>query len=165
MQRRGRKKFFLMRGVAGEFSRFFVVGVGATVIHMAVYVLLNAAFAVEATQTVALTLTYATGYVVSFVANYVASLKWTFKTEGSVGKGLGFAFSHVVNAGVHLGLLNLFALLGLGTLMVNIVQGVAPWLVRLLPFLAQAENWLPIPVYMVAVPLNFLMVRFFLRSS
>lgn len=123
-----------------EFIRFFVVGVGATIVHLAVYYAINAYFDLSDATPLALNISYATGYLLSFVGNYIASLKWTFKTEGSVAKGAGFAFSHLVNWGMHQGLLNFF------TLVVGI-----------------PANWAPIPIYLIVVPVNFLLVRFFLK--
>jgi hypothetical protein len=38
-----------------------------------------------------------------------------------------------------------------------------PWLVELVPMLGRPESLLPLPVYVIVVPLNFLMVRFFLK--
>ena len=38
-----------------------------------------------------------------------------------------------------------------------------PWLVELLPVLGHPESLLPLPVYVIVVPLNFLMVRYFLK--
>lgn len=150
--------------MGGEFCRFFVVGVGATLLHLLVYWLLNALFGIEADQWMALTLSYATGYAVSFIANYVISLKWTFRTQGSVGKGGGFAFSHLVNAGLHLLLLNLFARLGVGGVLVALLRWICPWLVEWLPMLSRPDFLLPFPVYVIAVPINFLMVRYFLKK-
>ena len=80
-----------LKQTGGEFARFFVVGVGATLLHLAVYLLLNWACNLSEKDALGITLTYSAGYAVSFVANYFVSLRWTFKTEGSVGKGLGFA--------------------------------------------------------------------------
>ena len=151
------------RQTGGEFARFFVVGVGATLLHLLVYWLLNWLFGVSEADALGITLTYAAGYAVSFVANYVVSLRWTFKTEGSVSKGLGFAFSHLVNAGMHLGLLNLFRALGAGELLSMLLIWLTPWLVELLPVLGRPESLLPLPVYVIVVPVNFLMVRYFLK--
>lgn len=147
----------------GEFARFFMVGVGATLLHLLVYWLLNWLFGVSEADALGITLTYAAGYAVSFVANYIVSLRWTFKTEGSVSKGLGFAFSHLVNAGMHLGLLNLFRALGAGEILSMLLIWLAPWLVEMLPVLGRPESLLPLPVYVIVVPVNFLMVRFFLK--
>lgn len=148
-----------------EFARFFIVGIAATLVHPGVYLALNAAFGVSESTPVALTVTYAIGYLVSFAANYVLSLKWTFKTEGSVSKGLGFAFSHAVNAGMHLLLLNLFRAVGLGRLMACCMAALLPWVVDFFPVLGQPESLLPFPVYCIVVPVNFLMVRFFLKRG
>lgn len=152
-----------MRQAGGEFVRFFVVGVGATLLHLVVYLLLNWLFGLSEKNALGITLTYAAGYAVSFVANYMVSLRWTFKTEGSVSKGLGFAFSHLVNAGMHLGLLNLFRAIGAGDALSMLLIWLVPWLVDLLPVLGRPESLLPLPVYVIVVPLNFLMVRFFLK--
>lgn len=152
-----------LKQTGSEFIRFFVVGVGATLVHLAVYLLLNWIFDLSEKDGLGITLTYAAGYAVSFVANYIVSLRWTFKTEGSVSKGLGFAFSHLVNAGMHLGLLNLFRAVGAGDALSMLVIWLTPWLVDCLPVLGRPESLLPLPVYVIVVPVNFLMVRFFLK--
>ncbi len=148
-----------------QFLRFFVVGVGATLLHWGVYILLNCLLGLTEAQSFALTCTYAAGYIISFVGNYIASLKWTFKTQGSVSKGLGFIFSHAVNFGLHLGLLNLFIWMGVGTLMVEALQYCTPWLTEWIPALGDSANLLPLPVFVIVVPINFLMVRFFLTRG
>lgn len=152
-----------LRQTGGEFARFFVVGVGATLLHLGVYLLLNWLFDVGEAQALALTLTYAAGYAVSFVVNYLVTLRWTFKTESSVGKGIGFAFSHMVNAGMHLLLLNVFRMVGAGNALSLLMIWLAPWLVEWLPVLGRPESLLPLPVYVIVVPINFLMVRFFMK--
>ena len=152
-----------LKQAGGEFARFFVVGVGATLLHLVVYWLLNWCFDLTEQNALGITLTYAAGYAVSFVANYIVTLRWTFKTEGSVSKGLGFAFSHLVNAGMHLGLLNLFRFVGAGDALSMLLIWLMPWLVELVPMLGRPEALLPLPVYVIVVPLNFLMVRFFLK--
>lgn len=150
----------------GEFVRFFVVGLGATVLHWGIYVALNALFGLQAPQDqFALNITYSVGYALSFIANYIVSLKWTFKTKGSVGKGMGFAFSHVVNYGMHLIMLNFFLWLGAGQALADLLKWGTPWLVDLFPILGQPDTLLPLPVYMVVFPINFLMVRFFLKHG
>lgn len=153
-----------LKETGGEFARFFVVGVGATLVHLGVYLLLNVMCGVTEQKPLALTLTYAVGYVVSFVLNYLVSLRWTFRTQGSVKKGAGFALSHAVNAGMHLLLLNVFRVWGLGALLASALAWCCPWLVRSFPVLGQAESLLPLPVYVIVVPLNFLMVRYFLKK-
>lgn len=132
---------------------------------MAVYLLLNYSFSVSESTPLALTVTYCVGYVFSFVVNYIVSLKWTFKTGGSVGKGVGFAFSHAVNAGLQILLLNVFRSVGLGKLLAWGMVSMVPWLTELFPIMGQSESLLPLPVYCVVVPTNFLMVRFFLTRQ
>lgn len=152
-----------LKQTGGEFCRFFAVGVGATLLHLVVYMLLNWLFDLSEQDALGITLTYAAGYAVSFVANYVVSLRWTFRTRGSVGKGLGFAFSHLVNAGLHLLLLNFFCSLGAGDALSMLLIWLTPWLVDMLPVLGRPESLLPLPVYLIVVPVNFLMVRYFLK--
>ena len=154
-----------LQKTGGQFARFFVVGGAATVVHWGVYVLLNRLFSLEEADKLALTVTYSIGYAVSFIGNYIASLKWTFRTSGSVQKGLGFAFSHAVNYGMHIGLLNLFLYLGVGALMVRCLQAVVPQLVEAFPLLGRGEDIVPFAVYVVVVPVNFLLVRFFLTHG
>lgn len=154
-----------LKQTGGEFARFFVVGVGATLLHLVVYWLVNALFGITEARPLALNISYLVGYAVSFIANYIVSLKWTFKTKGNVSKGLGFAFSHAINAGMQVGLLNVFRWLGAGAMLVSLVQWVAPWLPELLPVLGKPEAMLPLPVYVIVVPVNFLLVRFFLKRG
>ena len=151
--------------MGGQFARFFVVGIAATLVHLVVYIALNHLFGLSEENKLALTITYSIGYIVSFIGNYILSLKWTFRTEGSVKKGLGFAFSHAVNYGMHIGLLNLFLYMGVGGLMVRCLQAVVPWLVEMFPILGHGEDIVPFAVYVVVVPVNFLLVRFFLTHG
>lgn len=151
--------------LSGEFIRFFVVGVGATVIHIGVYLLLNACLDITEARPIALTITYAIGYIVSFFLNYIVTLKWTFKTNATLTKGIGFVFSHCVNACMHLVLLNFFSSLKAGQFLSTLVLLLLPWAAELLPIIAEPETLLPIPVYLIVVPVNFLMVRFFMRST
>ncbi len=155
----------LLKRLGPEFVRFFVVGVAATLVHLLVYWALNALFSLSEADEGALNLTYTAGYVVSFVGNYVLSLKWTFRTKGSVSKGAGFAFSHLVNYGLHMGLLNLFLLFGVGQVMVAAFAFCSPWLVSAFPVFADPAALLPLPVYLIVVPVNFLLVRFFLTQG
>lgn len=151
--------------MGGQFARFFVVGIAATLVHLMVYIALNHLFGLSEENKLALTITYSIGYIVSFIGNYILSLKWTFRTEGNVKKGLGFAFSHAVNYGMHIGLLNLFLYLGVGGLMVRCLQAVVPWLVAMFPILGHGEDIVPFAVYVIVVPVNFLLVRFFLTHG
>ncbi len=155
----------LCKKLGPEFVRFFVVGIAATLVHLLVYWLLNFLFGLGEADEAALNVTYTLGYVVSFVGNYVLSLKWTFRTQGSVKKGAGFVFSHLVNYGLHMGLLNLFLWLGVGQGMVDAIACLTPGLAQAFPILADPAALLPLPVYVIVVPVNFLLVRFFLTRG
>lgn len=86
-------------------------------------------------STVAMTI----GYVVSFIYNFIASTRFTFRVKANARRGAGFLFSHVVNYSLQMLTLNLFLLLGI------------------------SKQWAPIPMFCVCVPVNFLLVRFFLK--
>lgn len=79
---------------------------------------------------------YTTGYFVSFIVNYILSARFTFRKKATVKNGIGFIGAHVVNYLVHVSLLNLFLWLGISRALA------------------------PIPVYSIAIPINFMMVRF-----
>lgn len=84
---------------------------------------------------------YTIGYVVSFILNYVLSARFTFKKRTSIKNGAGFAVAHAFNYLLQVGLLNMFLFIGVGKLLA------------------------PIPVYCIAVPTNFAIVRFVFNKS
>lgn len=79
------------------------------------------------------------GYAVSFIFNFYASTRFTFRVKATAGRGLGFIVSHAVNY-----------LLQMITLALFIGMGVS-------------ESLAPIPMFCVCVPVNFLLVRYFLK--
>ena len=79
---------------------------------------------------------YTIGYFVSFLFNYYLSAHFTFREKTSKKNGAGFIGAHVFNYILQIGLLNLFLWLGLSRTMA------------------------PICVYAIAVPTNFILVRF-----
>lgn len=83
---------------------------------------------------------YTVGYFLSFVVNYLLSAKFTFKKKKSVKNGFGFGSAHLFNYFLQLGLLNLFIWLGVD------------------------KTLAPVPVYCIAIPTNFLIVRFVFRK-
>lgn len=85
--------------------------------------------------TVAMTVAYA----VSFAFNFYASTRFTFRVKASAAHGAGFALSHAVNYVLQMGVLNAAIWLGVD------------------------ERWAPIPMFAVCVPINFILVRFFLK--
>ena len=126
----------------GEIARFGIVGLTATLLQYAIYWLLIQLVSDDLTATrqhvwssVAMTV----GYVVSFVFNFFASTRFTFRVKANAKKGAGFLFSHVVNYLHQMLTLNLFLWLGV------------------------PKTLAPIPMFCVCVPVNFLLVRFFLK--
>ncbi len=83
---------------------------------------------------------YTIGYIVSFIANFYLSAYFTFSRKPSWGKALGFGGAHLFNYLLHMGLLNLFLWLGL------------------------SKPLAPIPVFAIAIPINFLLVRFVFKG-
>lgn len=126
----------------GEVVRFGIVGVSATLLQYFIYwLLLRLAihWDVEAGTHTLSTMAMTIGYVVSFIYNFIASTRFTFRVKANARRGAGFLFSHVVNYSLQMLTLNLFLLLGIG------------------------KQWAPIPMFCVCVPVNFLLVRFFLK--
>ena len=115
-----------------EFIRFAIVGVISTGIHYGSYYLLNLVINVN--------IAYTIGYVVAWFVNFYLSAHFTFKSETSVKRGLGFAISHGINYVLHIVLLNLFLWIGI------------------------SEMLAPIPVYCIAVPVNFVLVRYVFKA-
>jgi putative flippase GtrA len=104
-----------------------IVGVIAFVIHYAIYwVLLH---------WINVNVAYTIGYALSFLCNFFLTSYFTFKSEATVKRGMGFGMAHLTNYLLSIGLLNLFLWLGV-----------------------KAE-WAPIPVLMIAAPVNFLLIR------
>ncbi len=125
-----------------EMVRFGIVGVVATLLQYAVYWILIKFIGNEVTQaqsqfysSVAMTI----GYVISFIFNFFASTYFTFRVNANARRGAGFAFSHVINYLLQMGTLNFFLWLGL------------------------SKQIAPIPMFCICVPVNFILVRFFLK--
>lgn len=127
-----KKSMLFSRETFFELVRFGVVGVVATALHYGVYWLLHGVVDVN--------VAYTLGYLVSFVANYVLSARFTFRKKKSVKNGLGFACAHLFNYLLQISLLNFFIWLGVSKVLA------------------------PVPVYCVAIPTNFLIVRFVFRK-
>ncbi len=149
-----------------QFIRFFVVGIGATLLHLAVYLSINEIFGLREHQTTALNISYGVGYALSFVANYIVTTRWTFQTKASVKKGAGFALSHGINFGLHLLLFNVFFHLRVHELIAALNEYLLPSvLLDAIPQLREPLDLLPLPIYVIVVPVNFLLVRFFLTAG
>ena len=83
---------------------------------------------------------YTIGYAVSFVVNFMLTSVFTFKAKATFKKGFGFGVAHLCNYLLQMVLL--YAALAIGV----------------------RRDIAPIPVYCIAIPLNFLMVRFVFKS-
>lgn len=115
------------RKTFGELVRFGIVGVVATVVHYGIYRGLMPYMDTN--------IAYTTGYLLSFVCNYILSSCFTFRSRASLSNGVGFGAAHVVNYILQMLLLNVYIRFGM------------------------PEDIAPLPVYAVAVPVNFMLVR------
>lgn len=84
---------------------------------------------------------YTTGYALSFIANFYLTSYFTFGTKPSWIKLMGMGGAHLVNYLLHLALLNLFLFMGI------------------------TKTWAPVPVFAIAIPINFLLVRFVFKHK
>ena len=117
-----------------EFIRFVIVGGTATIIHYAIYYILQL-------TNIKFNLAYTIGYGISFIFNFIASNYFTFKTEVSINRGAKFTVAHIINYLIQMLLLNIYINIGI------------------------PNNIAPIFVFMVAIPINFVMVRFALKGK
>ena len=90
---------------------------------------------------VAVNLAYTLGYLVSFITNYYLSNYFTFQTRPNARNGLRFITSHLVNYCLQMFLLNLFLWSGI------------------------PSTFVPVFVFSIAVPVNFIMVRYALKKA
>lgn len=79
---------------------------------------------------------YTLGYFISFLFNYYLSAHFTFKESTSTRNGAGFAGAHIFNYFLQIGLFNFFLWIEMHRLLA------------------------PFAVLLIAVPTNFLIVRF-----
>lgn len=92
-------------------------------------------------QIINVNIAYTLGYLLSFAANFYLTAYFTFGRKPSWKKAFGFGGAHLFNYLLHMGLLNLFL-----------------WLELPKPLA-------PIPVFAIAVPVNFLLVRFIFKRK
>lgn len=146
-------------------GRFLIVGVFATLLHRGIYTFIKVLLQLQTTDGRKLSAACSVGYAISLLVNYQLSLRYTVRTRGSFGKGVGFVFSHAVNYTLHIVLLNLLLWVGAGQFMAQILRAVSPGLIRAVPLLGDPTALVPIPVFIIVVPVNFLLVRFFLTRG
>lgn len=124
-----------------QFIRFAIVGALATAIHYGLYLLIVWANEIGEDETLCTNIAYSIGYLVSWCVNFYLSAHFTFKSNTSLKRGIGFALSHGVNYLLHILFLNLFLWLGL------------------------SETIAPIPVFCIVIPINFVLVRYVFTSK
>lgn len=117
----------------GEFVRFCLVGAAATAIHYGIYLVIIRCFHIE--EGLWTNVAYTIGYVLSWFVNLHLTARFTFREKVTVKRGMGFAVSHGINYVLHILFLNLFLYVGV------------------------PQQWAPIPVYCIVVPVNFILVR------
>ena len=122
-----------------EFIRFCIVGSVAMGLHYAIYLALLWMMGLDWSASKGVdwkaTFAYTVGYAIALVVNMWLTARFTFKEKLSVKRGGGFLLSHAINYAIEVGLLNLF-----------LAIHVAEWLSPLLALL-------------IAVPVNFILVR------
>ena len=84
---------------------------------------------------------YTAGYIISWLCNFYLTAHFTFREKTSVKRGAGFAASHGINYLLHMALLNAFLALGV------------------------TNEWAPVPVFCIVIPVNFILVRFVFKSK
>ena len=127
----------------GEVVRFGIVGGLATVLQYVIYLAMMpvlAHFIPKMGDHTLATTSNTIAYIISFIFNFIASTRYTFKVKANAKRGAGFTLSHVVNYSMQTLCLNLFV--GLGML----------------------KQWAMIPTLCICIPINFLLVRFFLKK-
>ena len=129
------KSVFHSKSKRYQFIRYCTVGSLAAGIHYGVY------FVLQEYELVNLNIAYTIGYATSFICNFFMTSYFTFRSNPSLKKALGFGRSHLVNYLIHMGLFNLF-------LSLDVNQEIAPLF-----------------VLAVAVPVNFVMLRFVFKHK
>ena len=84
---------------------------------------------------------YTLGYALSFIANFYLTAYFTFGRKPSWRKAFGFGGAHLCSYLLHMGLLNLSLWMGI------------------------PKPLAPIPVFAIAIPVNFLLVRFVFKRK
>ena len=79
---------------------------------------------------------YSIGYFLSFLCNYLMSSYFTFNVKPSFRRFFRFLCSHGVNYFIYLGVFNFFYWVGV------------------------PDKYAPLPVYLIAVPISFILVRY-----
>ena len=79
-------------------------------------------------------------YACSFICNYILTTYFTFRVKPTRKRALSFACGHLINWSLQMILLHLFIFLGCD------------------------KHWAPLPMYLIVMPVNFLVIRFFVKQ-
>ena len=119
-----------------EIIRFGIVGIIALGIHYGTYILLLVSFGLDWRAALGIDcMAYTLGYIISVMCNLWLTAHFTFREELTLKKSGGFFISHAINYLIHIICLNFF-----------LWWGVVEWLA-------------PVLVLLIAVPINFILVR------
>ena len=88
-----------------------------------------------------ITVSYTLAFAISLALNFVLSSFFTFRVRPSAKKAAGFCLSHAINYALQVALLHLCIKIGIH------------------------KNFAPVPVYAVCIPINFVLVKFFLTQT
>lgn len=127
------KKLITGNSRLSEIIRFAIVGGIATLLQYGFYVVFLRAVKVPAVPSTMIS------YALSFIANFFLSSYFTFHSQPTAKKGLGFTLSHLFNMGMQTGLVAIFK------------EIINPTL-ALLPAMA------------ICIPVNYFLVRFAFTS-
>ena len=92
-------------------------------------------------QSINVNIAYTIGYILSFIANFYATAYFTFASVPSWKKLFGMGAAHGVNYLLHIVLLNIFLYIGI------------------------AKEWAPLPVFVIVIPVNFVLLRFVFKHK
>ena len=92
-------------------------------------------------QVINVNVAYTIGYFLSFIVNFFLTSYFTFGVAPSWMKLLGMSGAHLINYFLHMILLNIFLYLGI------------------------SKVWAPLPVFSIAIPINFILVRFAFKKK
>ena len=115
-----------------EVVRFGLVGVFATILHYGIYWILRLWLNYN--------IAYTIGYALSFVCNFFLTSYFTFKTEATVKRGLGFGGAHLFNYLLQIFLLNVFVWIGI------------------------KQEFAPIIVFSIAIPIQFVLIKYIFKK-
>ena len=115
-----------------EVVRFGLVGVFATILHYGIYWILR--------HWINYNIAYTIGYALSFVCNFFLTSYFTFKTEATVKRGIGFGGAHLFNYLLQIFLLNVFVWIGI------------------------KQDLAPIVVFSIAIPIQFILIKFIFKK-